>query len=100
LIGGVPDTGAELGWEKVMATSAAAARAYQSVRRRSTVPMRQRTSGTALLRMWLGFVLRVVVVGSVAFGAGFLGVVAARSLGWVVAGHGDGALAPAVWMLA
>jgi hypothetical protein len=83
-----------------MATSAAAARAYQSVRRRSTVPMRSRTSAKAPLRMWLGFVLRVVVVGGIAFGAGFLGVVAARSVGWVEAGHAHDALAPVVWMLA
>ena len=83
-----------------MSTSAAAARAYQSVRRRSTVPTRQRLSGAALLRMWLTFVVQVVVVGGIAFGAGFLAVVVARALGVVVAGHGDGALAPAVWMLA
>ena len=83
-----------------MSTSAAAARAYQSVRRRSVLPSRPRPSGTALLRMWLTLVLQVVVVGGVAFGAGFLGVVLARSWGWLVVGYGDGALAPAAWMLA
>jgi hypothetical protein len=70
-----------LGVEEAMATSAAAARAYQSVRRRSTVPMRQRRSGAAWLRMWLTFVLQVVVVGGIAFGTGFFGVVVVRSLG-------------------
>ena len=82
-----------------MSTSAAAARAYQSVRRRSTISMRPHPSGAVLLQMWLAFVARVVVVGGIAFGVGFLGVVAARSWGWVVAGLGDAALTPAVGML-
>lgn len=47
----------------------------------------------ARLPVWLALVMKVVVVGGFAFGCGFLGVVAARSFGWVLAGHADGALA-------
>lgn len=64
-----------------MSTSAAAAQVYESVRRRSLDSLRHRMPPQALLAMWLALVAQVVVVGGLAFGAGFLGVVAVRSLG-------------------
>jgi hypothetical protein len=67
--------------EDTMSTSAAAAHVYESVRRRSTGPGHDRMAGVALLPLWLTLLVKVVVVGGFAFGGGFLGVVAARSLG-------------------
>ena len=75
-----------------MATSARGGHVHESVRRRSPDPMRHRLRRAALLPMWLGLLMRVVVVGGFAFGAGFLGVILIRSLGWVLAGNDDGAL--------
>jgi hypothetical protein len=73
--------------EDAMATSAVGAHVYESVRRRSPIPIRQRrTAGPALLPMWLALVVRVVVVGGLAFGSGFLGVIVLRALGWALAG--------------
>ncbi len=73
-----------------MWTSGAGAHAYELVRRRSPHLMRGRRP--ALLPMWLALVVRVVVVGGLAFGSGFLGVIVTRSLGWVLLGNGGGAL--------
>ena len=75
-----------------MATTARGGHVYQSVRRRSPDPMRHRLRGTVLLAMWLGLLMRVVVVGGFAFGAGFLAVLLLRSVGWLLAGSDDGAL--------
>jgi len=72
--------------------SAKGAHIYESVRRRSLDPMRHRLRRAALLSVWLGLLMRVVVVGGLAFGAGFLGVILIRSIGWVVAGTDNGAL--------
>ena len=75
-----------------MWTSGAGAHAYESVRRRSFDPTRRRSRRPALLAVWLALVVRVVVVGGLAFGSGFLGVILSRSLGWELVGHGGGAL--------
>jgi len=75
-----------------MATTAGGGNVYASVRRRSPDPMRHRLRGTVLLAMWLGLLMRVVVVGGLAFGAGFLGVLLLRSVGWLLAGGENGAL--------
>jgi hypothetical protein len=86
--------------EDAMATSAVGANVYESVRRRSPDPIRQRrTAGPALLPMWLALVVRVVVVGGLAFGAGFLVVIAILSLGWVLAGVADAAFTTAAPVL-
>jgi len=64
-----------------MSTTAVAAHVYESVRRRSLDPLRHRMPVRALLAMWLALVAQVAVVGGLAFGAGFLVVVAVRSWG-------------------
>jgi hypothetical protein len=79
--GALSAAGKIMGVEDAMSTSAAAAHVYESVRRRSTGPLRHRMPAAALLPLWLALLMRVVVVGGFAFGSGFLGVVAARSLG-------------------
>jgi hypothetical protein len=73
--------------EDRMWTSGAGAYAYESVRRRSPYPMAQ-ARRPGLLTIWLALVVKVVVVGGLAFGSGFLGMIVTRSLGWVLAGHG------------
>jgi hypothetical protein len=86
--------------EDAMATSAVGAHVYESVRRRSPIPIRQRrTAGPALLPMWLALVVRVVVVGGLAFGSGFLGVIVLRALGWALAGAADAGLTTAAPVL-
>ena len=69
--------------EEAMATSMVGIRAYELVRRRPP--------DATLMPVWLELAVRVVVVGSVAFGAGFVAVIASRSVGWVLAG-GPGAV--------
>jgi hypothetical protein len=61
-----------------MLTSASRAQVYQSVSRRSPYLARRRRARTRWLSPWLAFTVKVVVIGSFAFGCGFLTIVAAR----------------------
>jgi hypothetical protein len=78
-----------------MATSAVGAQVYEWVRQRAPGSTAQRRHRSASLPRWLALVLKVVVVGGCAFGAGFVGVIALRAVGWLLADSATAAFAAA-----
>ena len=64
-----------------MLTSVSWAQVYESVSRRSRYLARRRRPRTRRLSLWLAFTVKVVVIGSFAFGCGFLAIVAAHYFG-------------------